>query len=174
MRMRFRGSAVFTFALFGFLATILYLTLPLNPVARMVPLVVAIAALALVSLQILLEVAPGLAKRYRFLEQKDVFGIERFRERDKPDSDSEVQAKLGGRELEIFAWMASIPVLIYIAGFLTAVPLFLVLYLKRRSGESWLLSITVAAASLALLYFLFIELLRTPLYEGRLWMWLLR
>ncbi|MCI0487452.1 MAG: hypothetical protein L0229_12735 [Blastocatellia bacterium] len=185
MRARFSESAGFTLALLVFLGIILYLTVSLNPVARMVPLVVLVPTILLVSLEVLLELVPGLAKRYRLFEQKDVFGIERLRESvhtkgiTLSGADCEAQVKrdrvipFAGRESSVFAWIASIPVLIYILGFLMAVPLFLFLYLRWRSEESWTFSITTAAASLALLYLLFIELLRAPLYEGRLWMWLL-
>ena len=174
MRTSIRESAWFAFALLGVLGGFLYLTLPLNPVARMVPLAVAVPAILLVSLELLLELAPGLAKRYRFLEQKDVFGVEPLRESIAAVPNSELKAKRAGRELSVFAWVSSIPVLTYIFGFLIGVPLFLFLYLRWRSESSWRFSITSAGASIALLYFLFIELLRAPLYEGRLWIWLLR
>ena len=174
MRARFTESAGFALTLLGVLGVILYLTLSLNPVARVVPLAVVVPAIALVSIEILLELAPGLAKRYRFLERKDVFGVEQLRGNVRTESDSAIQARSAGREASVFAWIGSIPALIYIFGFLMAVPLFLFLYLRGRSKERWLLSITTAAASTALLYFLFIEMLRVPLYEGRFWIWLLR
>ena len=174
MRARFGESAWFAFALLGVLGLALYLTAPLNPVARMVPLVVAVATLAFVTLQAVLEIAPGLAKRYKFFEQKDIFGVERLRERARAETDSELPINRAGRELSVFAWVALMLILIFAFGFLIAAPLFLFLYLKLRSRESLTLSLIIAAASLALLYFVFIQALRIPLYEGMLWNWLMR
>ena len=174
MRAKFTESAGFALTLLGFLGGILYLTISLNRVARLVPLAVVVPAIVFVSIEVLLELAPGLAKRNRFLEQKDVFRVEQFRGSVHAETSSKIQARSAGREASVFAWVGAIPALIYIFGFLMAVPLFLFLYLRWRSKEGWLLSITTAATSVALLYFLFIEMMRVPLYEGRFWIWLLR
>ncbi len=62
--------------------------------------------------------------------------------------------------------------LVYFLGFLIAIPLYMLLYLRGRSGEGWPLSLAMAGAMWSLPYGLFHLVLRTHLYEGLLWRWL--
>ena len=67
------------------------------------------------------------------------------------------------------AWIAGFFAAIVFAGFLVAVPLFVFLYLKLESRESWMFSAVATAAVWGFFYGLFDRLLHLPLPSG----WLL-
>ena len=67
------------------------------------------------------------------------------------------------------AWMLAFFAAIVLLGFMTAVPLFLFVYLKLQAREGWALSIGLTAGVFALFYGLFDALLHLPFPAG----WLL-
>lgn len=67
------------------------------------------------------------------------------------------------------AWIAGFFAAIVLAGFLVAVPLFVFLYFKLESRESWLFSAVATAAVWVFFYGLFDRLLHLPFPPG----WLL-
>jgi hypothetical protein len=68
------------------------------------------------------------------------------------------------------AWIGGLALAIYIIGFLISIPLFIMLYLKRK-GSGWLKSIIVAGVTTAFLYLAFEVALRVDLYRGLLFDW---
>lgn len=62
-------------------------------------------------------------------------------------------------------WIAGFILMIYLLGYLFAIPLFLLLYLKLH-GEKWLLSIIIAGVTTGVIYSGFVLGLKVPLHGG--------
>jgi hypothetical protein len=83
-------------------------------------------------------------------------------------------AKPGGARrpvLAVFGWMAAFIVLVVLAGFPIAVPLFVFLYLALESRERVILSIVLAAAAWGAFHLLFERLLHFPFDAGLIRTW---
>jgi hypothetical protein len=168
----FSPRAWFTLLLFGFAGVVFYMTFGLGRVAAMVPFAVVVPTLALLLFQLIMDLLPRLAKTYSGLEQKDLFHVESLREKvSQGIEDAEGKALQRNREGKAFLWLLAMLALIYLLGFLIALPLYTLLYLRRRS-ERWLLAVPVAAGIACLIYGMSILGLGTRLYEGLLWEWL--
>ena len=72
----------------------------------------------------------------------------------------------------MISWIFLLLVSIYLFGFLYAVPIFMLFYLRERLRENRQLSLAVSIGTWAILYGVFLLLLGVQLYEGRLWQWL--
>jgi hypothetical protein len=167
-----RPRAAFTFLLVGFAGVIFYLTFGLGRLAAMVPFAVVVPTLALLLFQLIMDLLPRLAKTYGGLEQKDLFSVESLREKvSQQIEDAEGKAPQPDREGRAFLWLLAMLALIYLLGFLIALPLYTLLYLKRRS-ERWLIAVPVAVGIACLIYGMSILDLGARLYEGLLWQWL--
>lgn len=165
---RINDRQFFTLALFAFAAMMLVATAGLSEVGRLVPLAVLVPTLVLLLIQLCLDLAPGFEQKHSLLDKKDVFGIERMRLKAAEEAaNSEVSR--GRRELSVFAWVTLIAGLMYLFGSLIGLPLFLLLYLKVRSGEGWALSIGVSGVMFVFLYGVFVAVLNARLHEGWLW-----
>lgn len=168
-------KALFTLLLFAFVAGLSVLTLGLGRVARLVPIVVVIPTFLLLALQLLLDLLPRLAEKYSVIERQDMFRVEPLREKSLSGQSAEQSEEIvlrRSRELNALLWLLAMFGLIYLFGFLIALPLYVFLYLKRQSKEGWLISITVAAGICGLLYGMFMFAIGTGLYEGHLWRWI--
>lgn len=75
------------------------------------------------------------------------------------------------RTISIFLWILGFFFLIVLIGFPIAVPLFLFLFLKLH-GETWGISLGLAAAGWVSFYGLFVRLLNLPFLEGWMQGWL--
>jgi len=63
------------------------------------------------------------------------------------------------------SWIAGLALMIWILGFIIALPLFTFIYVKLN-GEMWRWAALLSAAMLAIVYVCFVVLLKMPLYEG--------
>jgi hypothetical protein len=169
--------ALFTLILAAYAGLMLHLTLNLSPVARLVPLIVVIPTLGLLVFQLVLDLVPWLERKYKRFEKADLLGVQQIKatvlSHDQPNSvNAGDPAERSRRELKMLVWIALLPCVISLLGFQAALPAYTLLYLRGRAGESWMLSITVAAAMAGLLVGVFSFALRGRLYEGQLWSWL--
>ncbi len=76
------------------------------------------------------------------------------------------------RALAAFAWMAAFIALVVLAGFPTAVPLFVFSYLMLQRAAPWWQSAALAAAAWGVFHLLFERLLRFPFDGGLVRGWL--
>jgi hypothetical protein len=88
--------------------------------------------------------------------------------RDPPQAPA---ADAGRRSVAVFAWMATFIALVLLAGFPTAVPLFVFSYLVLQSRESLGLSIALAAAAWGAFHLLFERMLHFPFEAGLIQDW---
>lgn len=72
------------------------------------------------------------------------------------------------RIAEIAAWFLGIFAAVYLLGFLVAIPISAVAYLRFAARESWVTSVSVAALCWGLVFGVFDRLLHVPLPAGEL------
>lgn len=167
-----QAKTVFTLLLLSFILILFILTLDLGRVARLVPLKVVVPTLVFLVFQLVLELAPELAQKFNRFEKIRFVKTEQLRERTRITSAISVTRNLrANKELGMVAWILSLPVFIYFFGLLIAIPMFMLFYLRWRSGERWLFSIVMTASIWGLIYGVFVIALRIHFYEGLLWNW---
>ena len=81
------------------------------------------------------------------------------------------------KALQILAWLIILLVMIYFAGHIGGIILFLFMFLKFVSAEPWKIAVGVSAGVTLGLYVLFEKILLIPLYRGFIydtvstWLW---
>ena len=76
------------------------------------------------------------------------------------------------RTVAAFGWIVGFFAAIVMLGFLVAIPLFMLAYLRLQGKEGWTLSVVLTAAVWAAFYGLFDQLLHLPFPDGWLLTWL--
>lgn len=108
----------------------------------------------------------GLALIEVSVQMKSFFALRR---RPAPDAVSDHAAGIGRdvlRELKGFLWLGSLLAVLYLAGFLVAIPLFIFAFLRISGGKSMLECSLVSVLATAIIYLLFVRLLDYRLYSG--------
>jgi len=146
-----------TAALVAVAVIILFQTLTLSPVARLVPIAVLIPTLALFIFQMILDLRSENGESQEF-------------ESNQPPETSRSGALSLKRDSAFYwiGWLCGLLVGLRVLGFFFSLPLFVLIYLRVRSRESWSLVLTMVLVTLVLEYGLF-SLLDIPMYEG--WFW---
>lgn len=142
--MRLSGAALFSVGLAVVAAYAVYAALRWPPKAALFPLTMGIPLLVLALVQTVLEL------------------------RDPPPSGSPAARR---RTFVVFAWMGTFIVLVLLAGFPIAVPIFVFSYLAMESRERLGLSIALAAAAWGVFHLLFERLLHFPFETGLIRDW---
>ena len=137
--MQLGGKAWFTILLAVFAGLMLYRSLGLSPVGRLVPLTVLIPTLAMLLWQLALDLASKPVPTRRGRRRIDFFHSERHRQSVRLPServaDIAVNTELPGlRERRVIAGLLAFLLSIYLLGFSISVPLFILLYLRKRAG----------------------------------------
>ena len=143
--MRLSGAALFSFGLAAAAAYAVFTALRWPPKAALFPLTMGIPLLVLAVAQTVVEL------------------------RDPPAPGDPAGAVRG--PLAVFAWMSAFIVLVLLAGFPIAVPIFVFLYLVMESREKLALSTALAAAAWGAFYLLFQRLLHFPFEDGLIGSW---
>lgn len=172
---KIKEPAVFTTLLLTVVGLCLYSSLKLSPLARIVPLTVLIPTLFLLSLQLMLDLWPGLAERYKKFQQLEIFSIKKIDNTIVKRAETVDQTDYAisiNAELMIIGWILLLLTLIYLIGLSISIPIYLLLYLRFHACESWRLTCGLAAIIWILFYGLFIRLLDLHAYPGHLWQWL--
>jgi hypothetical protein len=142
---RLSGAALFSVGLAVVAAYAVYAALRWPPKAALFPLTMGIPLLVLAAAQTVIEL------------------------RDPPAPGTPAGALR--RALAVFAWMAMFIVLVLLAGFPVAVPVFVFFYLVMQSREKLGLSIVLAAAAWGAFHLLFVRLLHFPFDDGLIRSW---
>ena len=119
--------------------------------ARLLPLAVALPGLALAAIQVVLSLRPAPAPLESAADEETLTPRERTR-----------------RTAEAAAWILGIFLAIYLIGFLIAVPVAAVAYLRVMAREGWVASLVVAVLCWALVFGIFDRVLHIPLPTGQL------
>jgi len=142
---RLSGAAFFSLALDVVAAYAVYTALRCPPKAALFPLTMGIPLLVLALAQTLVE----------------------LRDPATPVQPPGARAKT----FTVFAWMATFIMLVLLAGFPIAVPLFVFSYLVMESREGAGLSIALAAVAWGVFHLLFERLLHFPFEAGLIGSW---
>jgi len=142
-------KAWFTMLLAALACLLLYLSFGLSPVARFVPLTVLIPTLILLFGQLVSDLTLKLDSDQKGSRRVDFFQSEVFRQKLKvfsgrAASPPDIGASLSEREGSVLSWLLMVLVCIYLFGFAVSMPSFILLYLKKRSGDGWLFSTSTA------------------------------
>ena len=142
-----RWDRAFALALAVVFAVAAYLALAWSEIARLFPLAVAVPGLILALLAIVLPPRTEPAEP----DEEDLPARERVR-----------------RTAITIAWILGFFAAVYLLGFLIAIPLGAVAYMRVIGQERWRTTVLVAAGCWALIYALFDRLLHVPLPRGEL------
>jgi len=142
-------------------------TLELSPAGRHAPLWVVSTTLALLGLQLAFDLVPGMARHFPILQHDSLFGaaeqLGAVRRRGMQESTPEQRRR---REVRIVLWIAGLVALVRVVGFLWAIPIFLVPYLRAESRVGWVRAMLVSAVTAGLAYLIFRRALGLPFPEG--------
>ncbi len=166
--MKLNDRTLFTLGVFVLVLVFLVLSLGYQPRARLVPVIIAVPTLLLTLFQLLIDMIPAVARRFSFFQEYDLFGIETGRAA-APSEESRPSSAVFRRELNFAAWLLLLVSLIYFIGYLVAIPLFMVLFMRLRSSERWLTTLSITAVTWAFVYVVFIVVMGAPLHEGVVW-----
>ena len=166
--MKLNDRTLFTLAVFVLVLVFLVLSLDYRPRARLVPLIIAVPTLLLTLLQLLIDMIPAVGRRFSFLQEYDLFGIDTGRAAES-SAEGGSSGAVFRREINFAAWLLLLVALIYFLGYLVTIPLFLVLFLRFRSSEGWLLTLSITAVTWAFVYIVFIVVMGAPLHQGVVW-----
>jgi hypothetical protein len=148
---RISGAALFSLALAGVAGYAAFAAAGWPFKAALFPLVLSIPLCVLAIVQLVLEI------------------------RGKAEETGEAPGPGGGRRIAaVFAWMVAFIVLVLLAGFPVAVPVFVLSYLLVHRAAGPGLAIAVTAAAWVLFHLLFVRLLHFPFETGLIQEWLAR
>jgi hypothetical protein len=135
-----------------------------DPVARAFPLIVGVPVLALLILQILVQLAPKKFAAVRKLDTRELIQV---------DEALVAQAKAvrtdapkRGSELQYYAWAGAFVIAIYVLGFYVAIGAFLIGLVYFQLKEKLSLTLVITAIMLVVAYCGFAVLMEVPLFSG--------
>lgn len=170
--MKLRSKSLFTLFYIAFFIAAIIGSLSYTRKARLIPLVVAIPCLGISIAQFALDLRKG-GKKGRSIEDDLFHGVMEkmiHQEVVTEDQTEEKKTKKRGWErakgfFQIILWIAVFYVCIFLFGFLIAIPIFTILYM-RLQRERWVLSVACAAGLWLTIYLSFSVIAKIALYEG--------
>jgi len=161
--LKFRPAALFSLIVLIFFCVFVYEAKEWRMQARLYPYAIGIPMLFCAIIQFILDLKGVKAKEssdgtpmdFQFAVQTDV---------------SPEQVKQ--RTITMFTWLFGFFLMIWLLGYVIAIPVMVFSYLKFHSNESWLLSTTLTVIAFVFFYSLFVKLLTLPFPEGLLITWL--
>jgi hypothetical protein len=159
------GPLVFSALLFALVAGMVWMATDFSEEARRIPLVVGVPTVALLGMQLVRD-ARNVAK-----EPDEQPGDQEpsHSRSDLTIQDGAKATSSGVRAGWAFVTVLGLAVIFWVFGLLVAVPLFSALFTWLYGRERWFLTIGVALATWAIIYFCFVILLELPVYDGLLW-----
>jgi len=163
MNTQHRGPFFVTLALLIFLLVFLGLALSYGPKERLIPLGVLVPCIVLAVILLLGEKYPKLIKRFDL--KSNMLAQQHF----KKPTDTENTTKPAGKDnhvLSICLWSTGFLLLVFICGFLIAIPIYLLLFLKLYGEIRWMKAAAVALITWGAVYIFFEILLSEELFRG--------
>lgn len=147
-----RFNLAFTLVMLAVFAAMVGVAAQYPPDARFMPWVIGIPALALCLVQLVLELRSG----------------------GRPDGGAHAAAQDAvpqppgsmAREAAMWGYFLGFVGGILLFGFLAAVPVFIVVFLRHRARAGWPLALGLAAGASLLLYLVFVQALNVALHPG--------
>ena len=163
MNTQLKSSFFVTIVLLIFLLIFLGLALSYGPKERLIPLGVLVPCIVLAVILLLGEKYPKLIKLFDL--KSNMLTQTHF----KKPSDAENTTKPIGWDnkiLSICLWSTGFFVLVFLFGFLIAIPIYLLLFLKLYGNIKWIKAATVALITWGAVYIFFEILLSEELFRG--------
>ena len=159
MKMTFKldREKVLAIALLLFFGGMIIMATDLHPLVRLFPLVVCVPMLVLVCIQLLAEYFPKVKTVLDKISNKQ-------ESNQAPKKSRPVSIRLR-HELLIFAWLVVLFIFFCVLGILPSVVLFLILFLKIASKQSWKVTVGITLGVLAFMYLLFGVILEMTLFS---------
>ena len=132
--------------------------------ARLFPIVIAIAGLALALLQVVLE----LRRRQAVAREPVAVVAPPTAVVESPEASPISAEERRRRTALILGWIFAFVIVVRALGFPIAVPLMTLAYFRFGAQESWRTSVIFAALSGIVFYALFVQLIRIPFDDGLL------
>ena len=175
--MKDKGEFYFGMLVLLIIAGFLVLSISYSPTARLVPMIIAIVGMVCIGLQ-LLSSLPGLSEKLSFLSQKkdffDTAAVKGKKIKPEVEPAEDKAPRVDAIPVrEMFGWVILFSGLIFLFGFLLAVPVLVCIYLKYRARAGWVTSIASALGIEIVMYFGFVVLLEVFLYKGYLFILLM-
>ena len=143
--MKLTGEKIFNIAILLVVLFFIVEALDFTPKARLIPLIIGVPALVLAVIQVISD--------YVLV---------------KKESGSKEPSEERARQNTVLIWLLVLVGLIYVFGLLLGLALYLLLFIRFVSKESWIMSVGIGAAGFIAVYLLFVQLLHYPLYKGLL------
>jgi hypothetical protein len=164
-----RPRSLFSLFLIIFFAAVIVGAMGYNPKARLIPLVIALPCLGMAIAQFIIDLVGDGAKPLSGEEEFSRGVMERFvreevaEKKNREEKNESVRSV--GALLKSVLWTFLFVALVFLFGFLIAIPTFTLLY-TRLKGESWSLSLSCAAGLWLAIYLPFVVIAKLSLYEG--------
>lgn len=155
--MKLRPPALFSLVALIFFCVFVYTAQEWRMQARLYPWAIGIPMLILAVIQFVLDLKGVKAK-----ESSDGTPMD-FQFRGQKEMAPDVVRK---RTITMFSWLFGFFFMIYLLGYVVAIPLMVFTYLKFQSNESWVLSTTLTVIAFIFFYSLFVKLLNLPFPDG--------
>lgn len=172
----FSGRIAIALTMFLFFAIAVGIAFTYPSQARFMPLVVGIPGIALTLLELIREIRRAIDDRDRGNggSEEGVITLPDDVSRLIGQETVVVQAETPKmtpaeeqrRERILLTYFTALMVALIFFGFWVSVPVFIVVFLREREKASWLMSLASAAATLAVLYFIFYRTLGIELHNG--------
>ena len=156
MRTRLNGAMIFSIFLILVFMVAIVLASGYGGRAKMAPLVVAIPGFLFMVGRLFVEFREATKEQVKKALEYEAAGSNVI-------TDSPIDY---WKEFNPFAWIIGLFLIIYVAGFMVAIPIFLFFYLKVRSNEKLGFTIIFTLSTWVVLYLFFVVLLKIPLYPG--------
>ena len=154
-----KASFWFTMLLLAIVLPFVLLSFGYSAQARLVPLLVGIPALALIMTALISERYPGLLTLFNI-------GFAEGASPATPGALAPSERVLRRRLLAASAWIAGFLILVFLVGFLVAVPVFTLLYLTISGRVNWLKTIVVSLIMGGVMYGGFEILMKADMFKG--------
>ncbi len=154
--MKIRPAALFSILVLIFFCVFLYEAKDWRMQARLYPLAIGIPMLICAIIQVILDLKGVKAKQSSDGAPMDF----QFQQTDVSPED------VRKRTITMFSWMLGFFAMIWLVGYVIAIPLMVFGYLKFQSNERWGLSIMLTVIAFVFFYALFVRLLNLPFPDG--------
>ena len=165
--MRLKAKHFFDIFLILFFVVVIIIALGYSSKARLIPLVVALPCLAMAIYRFAVDLT---GKEKEGLSGEDVLLKDIMDRVEVAVDHKEKKEKISSEEkrkrfFNIGVWILGFVLLIFLFGFLIAIPVF-TLFFMRYHKESWILSLSCAVGLCVSVYFAFVVIAKATLYEG--------
>lgn len=167
--MRLKAKDVYNLFFVLFFLCVIIVSFGYNPKARLIPLVIGFPCMAMAIAQFFLDLGKE-RKKGQSMEDELFQGVMKKVFQMEIGEDQQEKKKKGGSEksrrlFESVFWILCFVALIYLFGFLIAIPFFTILYMRYKR-ERWVMALSCAAGLWLTVYLSFLVAAKITLYEG--------